>query len=185
MIFWFIWFVVINSIIIKTMRDEDSMQWRVALSVQIIPAIVLIVSCIFIPESPRYWSSRANFFLNSFVYLMLMFRKDGSVTRKSMTKHWKFYHLSEDTHQFPIKYNQNIHPSKHLSNLKNNSLQTRLGQTCWHLVFDRLAPWIKHSNSFQAQTWFNITLRLYMLLWASLNSIRSSYFRWQITLFIF
>jgi hypothetical protein len=38
----------------KNFADGDSMQWRLSLGIQIVPAVVLALLIMLFPESPRY-----------------------------------------------------------------------------------------------------------------------------------
>jgi MFS family permease len=38
----------------KNFADDDSMQWRLSLGIQVIPAVVLALLIMLFPESPRY-----------------------------------------------------------------------------------------------------------------------------------
>ncbi|KAJ3122300.1 hypothetical protein HK101_006602, partial [Irineochytrium annulatum] len=48
----------INVIIIKTVDNASSTEWRVALGIQVIPALLLIASVFFIPRSPRWLAEK-------------------------------------------------------------------------------------------------------------------------------
>ncbi|KAJ3345250.1 hypothetical protein HDU83_004263 [Entophlyctis luteolus] len=48
----------INSIFIKTIDNSSSVEWRVALAIQVVPAVVLVSTVVFIPRSPRWLCER-------------------------------------------------------------------------------------------------------------------------------
>ncbi|KAJ3278938.1 High-affinity glucose transporter rgt2 [Rhizoclosmatium sp. JEL0117] len=48
----------INSIIIKAVDDLNFTQWRLALGMQVVPALLLVLLVSFIPESPRWLAEK-------------------------------------------------------------------------------------------------------------------------------
>jgi MFS family permease len=66
----------------KNFSDDDSMQWRLSLGIQVIPAVVLGLLIMFFPESPRYRFLRTTSNPGSITNT----RSDGSSTTASPSK---------------------------------------------------------------------------------------------------
>lgn len=51
---WLIGAIISNSVAYGTGPIEDSRSWRIPLSLQVVPSSVVVLSCLFLPESPRW-----------------------------------------------------------------------------------------------------------------------------------